>query len=119
MCHECNGKCCRNELGYRVVHMGAYAYTHCCDACNDGTVVQPDPRDAEIAKWRDRAVVYRSTLEVLACFGDSDNRTLRTVADMCLTAIQASEEEIARRAHGLAVLREASIRDSIAKEEGR
>lgn len=76
---------------------------------------ETDPRDAEIAKLRARMEVYRNTLAVLACFGDSDDKTLRNVANMCLTVVQASDEEIAFRAHGLALLREASIRDSIAK----
>ncbi len=36
-CPECNGKCCRDELGYKIVHMAAECYEHICDLCYDGT----------------------------------------------------------------------------------
>ena len=35
-CPECGGKCCRNDLGYRVVHMGSEQYEHMCEWCRDG-----------------------------------------------------------------------------------
>lgn len=35
-CPECNGRCCRDEFGYRIAHMGAECYEHVCDACYDG-----------------------------------------------------------------------------------
>ncbi|NBR66905.1 MAG: hypothetical protein EBT79_06430 [Actinobacteria bacterium] len=36
-CPECKGKCCRNDYGYRVEHMGAESYEHVCECCHDGT----------------------------------------------------------------------------------
>lgn len=45
-CPNCKGRCCRDEFGYRVVHMGAEHYQHDCDACEDGTKYVP-PRTAE------------------------------------------------------------------------
>ena len=35
-CPECKGKCCRDDLGYRVAHYGAELYAHVCEACLDG-----------------------------------------------------------------------------------
>ncbi len=40
-CHECKGKCCRNDLGYSRVHMDWEAGEHWCEACHDGTVPVP------------------------------------------------------------------------------
>ena len=36
-CPTCEGKCCRDDLGYRVMHMGAELYMHDCDDCDDGS----------------------------------------------------------------------------------
>ena len=36
-CPHCKGKCCRNDLNYKVEHMAAEIYTHDCDHCDDGT----------------------------------------------------------------------------------
>ena len=44
-CHVCGGKCCRDDLGYRVVHMAAEFYEHVCDDCRDGEKYVP-PRTA-------------------------------------------------------------------------
>jgi hypothetical protein len=46
-CRACNGQCCRVEsTGHRVGHMGAMAYTHVCESCQDGkpSVWTFDPR---------------------------------------------------------------------------
>ncbi len=46
-CPECKGRCCRDDLGYRVIHMGAEFYTHDCDDCWDGTYgVRSEPEPA-------------------------------------------------------------------------
>lgn len=44
-CPTCKGYCCRDELYYPVVHMGAVWYRHDCDACVDGIEYVP-PRTA-------------------------------------------------------------------------
>ena len=41
-CPVCKGRCCRDELYYSLVHMGAGTHAHDCEACEDGTV--PIPR---------------------------------------------------------------------------
>ncbi len=41
VCPECKGKCCRNDLGYRIEHMAAEFYEHYCESCGDGTVPVP------------------------------------------------------------------------------
>ena len=41
VCPSCEGKCCRDDYGYRVVHMGAKCYEHYCDYCDDG--MEPAP----------------------------------------------------------------------------
>ena len=54
VCPTCKGRCCRDtDYGYRVEHMGAECYTHGCDYCHDGTVPQPDSRDATLAALRE------------------------------------------------------------------
>ncbi len=35
-CPVCEGKCCRNDFGYRVKHLAAEFYTHVCDYCDEG-----------------------------------------------------------------------------------
>ena len=54
-CPTCKGKCCRDDLGYRIEHMAAESYWHHCDDCHDGTVPTPvwtaaDER-AAVAAW--------------------------------------------------------------------
>ena len=41
-CPQCKGKCCNNDMGYRVVHMGCEWYEHVCDYCDDGTEIKPE-----------------------------------------------------------------------------
>ena len=41
-CSQCNGKCCRTDLGYNVTHLSAGSDYHSCDYCEDGT---------EMAHW--------------------------------------------------------------------
>lgn len=36
-CRYCQGKCCRDDLNYKVKHMSAEFYTHDCEHCDDGT----------------------------------------------------------------------------------
>ena len=36
-CPECGGKCCRDDLNYKINHMAAEFYNHECDLCYDGT----------------------------------------------------------------------------------
>ena len=38
VCGLCKGKCCRDEMNYRVVHMGSEFYEHECTDCEDGTL---------------------------------------------------------------------------------
>jgi len=45
-CPTCKGKCCRDDLGYRVAHYGAELYEHVCEACLDGDKYVP-PRSIE------------------------------------------------------------------------
>ena len=40
-CPECRGKCCRDDYGYRIEHMGAESYEHRCESCDDG--MEPAP----------------------------------------------------------------------------
>ena len=40
-CPVCKGRCCRDELYYSLVHMGAGTHAHDCEACEDGTVPVP------------------------------------------------------------------------------
>lgn len=35
-CEYCNGKCCRDDLGYKIAHMDSEFYMHNCDNCSDG-----------------------------------------------------------------------------------
>jgi hypothetical protein len=51
-CPTCNGKCCRSDLGYRVVHMGSECYEHVCEACNDGKVPPMGDRASIVAFLR-------------------------------------------------------------------
>lgn len=51
-CPTCNGKCCRSDIGYRVVHMGAESYSHDCEACNDGDVPPMGDRASIVAFLR-------------------------------------------------------------------
>jgi len=41
LCPVCKGRCCRDELYYSLVHMGAGTHAHDCEACEDGTVPVP------------------------------------------------------------------------------
>ena len=54
-CPTCKGRCCRDEFGYRVVHMGAEHYQHDCDDCCGGVQYAPmrsvaDER-ADVVAW--------------------------------------------------------------------
>lgn len=61
-CNRCNGRCCRDDLGYRIEHMAAECYEHYCEACSDGTVPVPvwtaeDERAAAVAYLRSEAFI--------------------------------------------------------------
>ena len=120
-CPECNGKCCRNiDTKYRTQHMGAEVYEHMCEACHDGTMPQPDPRDAEIAKlqgevalWRARAEVCGSTLSMVVFLTELTELTekplrddIKEIKDLCANVLKADAKEIELRAQGLAMLAE-------------
>jgi len=55
VCPECKGKCCRDDYGYRVEHMGAEYYEHWCEHCYDGTVPEPvwtaEQERAAVVAW--------------------------------------------------------------------
>lgn len=36
ICSSCGGKCCVDDLGYPIEHMGSEIYYHRCDYCYDG-----------------------------------------------------------------------------------
>lgn len=46
-CLYCQGRCCRDDLGYRIEHMAAEFYEHYCEHCDDGEqrVVVPSFKD--------------------------------------------------------------------------
>jgi hypothetical protein len=51
-CPQCEGKCCRDEFGNEVSHLGAKdIIVHRCDWCDDGTVQtkQEAPKAEEVA----------------------------------------------------------------------
>ena len=67
-CPTCEGKCCRDtDFGYRVEHMGAEVYSHACEDCNDGDVLQPDPRDATIAQLREAIAAWKPYWHGVGC----------------------------------------------------
>ena len=41
LCAQCEGKCCRDDLGYKCCHMGAESYYHSCDHCDNGEELPP------------------------------------------------------------------------------
>lgn len=55
LCPECKGKCCRDEYGYRVAHMGAELFDHVCDACYNGDKYVPrrtvEEERADLIAW--------------------------------------------------------------------
>lgn len=67
-CPECAGRCCRNDLGYPLVHLAWDMGEHWCEACFDGTVPVPvwtaeDERAAVVA-WLEKAGWMPSMVEV-------------------------------------------------------
>jgi len=68
VCPECKGRCCRDELYYSVVHMGAGYYEHDCEACFDGTVPVP----VWTAEQERAAVVAWLRREITKCGCDDD-----------------------------------------------
>lgn len=59
-CPECMGRCCRNDLGYPLVHLNWDVGEHWCEACLDGTVPAPvrtaeDERAAVVRYLREAA----------------------------------------------------------------
>ena len=48
-CPYCEGKCCRNDYGYRVEHISAEYYDHYCEYCNNGTKYVP-PADSNLLR---------------------------------------------------------------------
>ena len=37
-CEYCKGKCCSDDLGYKILHMNSEFYMHRCEHCLDGTI---------------------------------------------------------------------------------
>jgi hypothetical protein len=69
LCPECKGSCCRDiDTKYRTTHMGAEVYEHCCDACHDGSVPQPDPRDVLINKLREAIATWPKREHHYTCY---------------------------------------------------
>lgn len=55
-CPICKGRCCRDEFGYRIAHMGAEFYEHVCDDCFNGDkYVPPLTYEQGIAEGERRA----------------------------------------------------------------
>ena len=55
-CPACRGRCCRDtDFGGRVEHMGAEAYEHWCDYCQDGDKFVPQ---RTVADEREDVVAY-------------------------------------------------------------
>jgi hypothetical protein len=50
VCPHCKGKCCRNDGGYRVKHMGAEYYDHYCEHCETGDKYVPPPDHAQMER---------------------------------------------------------------------
>lgn len=47
-CVECSGKCCKDDLGYRIKHMAAEFYDHVCEFCLDGDAVEIPHEDLTV-----------------------------------------------------------------------
>jgi len=84
-CPYCEGKCCRNDYGYRVEHMSAEYYDHYCEYCNNGTKYVPPPdyaqleRDSIVTWMRRTADQYAEASDLV---GDAYAVTWRIIADL-------------------------------------
>lgn len=85
-CKECKGKCCRDDLGYKVAHMASEFYCHACEHCDDGTsLVGKALSDEEVAYLGQqlddtRKALAQCTLAVKA-MADDLQRQIVTEAD--------------------------------------
>ena len=81
VCPECMGRCCRNDLGYPLVHLNWDVGEHWCEACFDGTVPVPvwtaEQERAAVVAWlrevserrfprdeREQGIVFRLAHEI-------------------------------------------------------
>lgn len=104
VCPVCKGKCCRDDLGYRVGHMGAEFYTHVCDICHDGEIPSPDPHLFDCLRkfvegWQeqlhsgrcDAQFRYRGTHNQCTCGADENNAARKGVRT--LLGMEGPEKE--------------------------